>query len=367
MKILLVSPKGQFAGGIAKWTGHILQYYRQLSDKSILLDHFDIARSAFINDDISFWPRLRLVIKDYKSILKGYRRFLKHGKYDVIHLTSSAGWGLLRDLYMIRLAKRKGFKTIVHFRFGRIPQLFESKNWEWKLLRRVVVKSDKIIVIDKHSYQTLLQAGYQNIALLSNPLSPKVDDYIKSLPITQRNPRSLLFVGHCIATKGVYELVMACKSIPNIHLRLLGAFHEKVRQDLMSISEGGTWLELLGEKPYEDVIREMMLCDIFVLPTYTEGFPNVILEAMACGCAIITTPVGAIPEMLEEENGKHFGSMVAPRDVQQLNEAILVMLDNNAYKVECGNNARKRVNERYTMTKVWDSMSSIWKDCANGM
>lgn len=47
---------------------------------------------------------------------------------------------------------------------------------------------------------------------------------------------------------------------------------------------------------------------------------------MACGCAIVTTPVGAIPEMLEEEDGKHYGIMVEPRNVEQLKRAIERML-----------------------------------------
>lgn len=167
-------------------------------------------------------------------------------------------------------------------------------------------------------------------------------------------------MGHCIATKGVYELVEACNSIKNIRLVLLGAIKDDVKQELQTV--GGDWIEIMGEQPYEEVIREMLKCDVFVLPTYTEGFPNVILEAMACGCAIVTTPVGAIPEMLDEENGKSYGLMVDPKDSEHLKEAIDRMLNNQAFKDACGNNARVRVIERYSMTKVWEQLTAIWEE-----
>jgi glycosyltransferase involved in cell wall biosynthesis len=57
---------------------------------------------------------------------------------------------------------------------------------------------------------------------------------------------------------------------------------------------------------------------IFVLPTYTEGFPNVILECMASGCPIITTPVGAIPDMLQFGSTQACGACVDVKDVQGL-------------------------------------------------
>lgn len=362
MRVLLVSPQGRFAGGIAKWTGHILRYYEQLSDKSIIIEHYDIARSSFINDDISFWPRLRLVWKDYRALLRGFRKVLKRSNYDVMHLTSSAGWGLVRDLYMIRLARQKGIKTIVHFRFGRIPELYQSNNREWKLLSRVVSKADRIIVIDKRSYEVLLQAGYNTISLLPNPLTPKVEEIIQSQPIIPRKPRTILFIGHCVATKGVYELVHACKTIPNIQLCLVGAIHEEVREDLKKISGGENWLTMEGEKPYEEVIREMLSCDVFVLPTYTEGFPNVILESMACGCAIVTTPVGAIPEMLDVDSDEPCGLCCEPKDVESLRRNIQYFLDRPNEAREYGNRAVKRVNEMYAMPKVWEQMVGIWRE-----
>ena len=115
--------------------------------------------------------------------------------------------------------------------------------------------------------------------------------------------------------------------------------------------------------PYTDVIKEMQKCDIFVLPTYTEGFPNVILESMAAGCAIISTPVGAIPQMLEDDGDGKYGLLVEPRNVQQLHDAIEHLLNDEALKQEMRQNVQRRVNERYNIDVVWSKMLKIWKSC----
>lgn len=362
MKVLLVAPASKASGGISRWTQHIKAYYESLDKKLVNLKFFDTARSEFIPDDIAFMPRVKLAIKDYYVIIRNFKNVLRKERYDVVHITSSAGLGLLRDLYMIRAIKMYGSRSIIHFRFGRIPDLSEIKNWEWKLLYRVVKKADQVIVLDKRSFQSLLNRGFKDVCLLPNMIAPGVEKTIESMPAVIRKPRRLLFVGHCIATKGVYELVEACKSIEGIKLVLVGAIKEEVRKDLLESAGGGSWLEIMGEKPYEEVIREMLRCDIFVFPTHTEGFPNVILETMACGCAIITTPVGAIPEMLEEEEGKSFGIMVEPKDVQTLRQSIERMLEDESFKQNCRKNVKIRVKERYSMSKVWENLNEIWKD-----
>lgn len=359
-RILLAAPASGSSGGICRWTKHIKTYYESLPDRPVCLEIYDLARSEFIPDDISIIPRLKLALKDYGSILKGFKSALGRNQYDVVHITSSAGLGLIRDLLMLKMARKKGVKNIVHFRFGRIPQLFEQKNWEYRLLIKVVKRADKVIVLDKSSYESLQKNGCSNIELLPNPLSPSVMQTISKIGVIEREPGLLLFIGHCIETKGVFELVQACKGISNIRLRLVGAIQNDIRGKLLEIANHEPWLEIMGEQPYEEVIRQMLTCDVFVLPTYTEGFPNVILEAMACGCPIVTTPVGAIPEMLEAEGENQFGILTPVKDVDSLNRSISSLLTNYQLKRDYGDNARKRVMERYSMDAIWTRMLDIW-------
>lgn len=362
MKVLLVAPFGGVTGGIARWTEHILDYYKKTGRNDCDLDLLSTGRSTFIDINSSLFHRVVSALKDYRSILKRYRHLLKSNSYDAIHLTTSASLGLIKDLYILTVAKRKGIKTFVHFRFGRIPGLAIRQNWEWKLLCKVIQKATKAIVIDQQSYNSLVAHGFNNIALLPNPIAPEVIDIVNKNNHIERDSRNILFVGHCVKTKGVEELVTACKQIPNITLRMIGTIQENMRMNLGAIAENGKWLELKGEMPYEQVIREMQTCDIFVLPTYTEGFPNVILESMACGCAIVTTPVGAIPQMLEDDKNGKYGVLVEPRNVQQLHDAIEHLLNDEHLKQEMRKNVQCRVNERYNIDVIWNKMLQIWEE-----
>ena len=103
-------------------------------------------------------------------------------------------------------------------------------------------------------------------------------------------------------------------------------------------------------------------CDVFVLPTYTEGFPNVILESMACGCAIATTPVDAIPEMLDMASAEPCGLCCEPKDVESLCRNIQYFLDHTDKARAYGHRAAQRVKDMYAMAKVWEQVVGIWRN-----
>ena len=362
MKILLASPYGGIPGGISRWTGHIVDYYNRHGKSDCDLKIFPMQRSVFVNINSSMLYRLRWAVKDYSKLISLFRKEITSNHYDILHLTSSASISLLKDFIMLRMARRRGIKTIIHFRFGRIPELIEKNNWEWKLLKIVVKLADKVIVIDKASYNTLIKTGFNNVVLLPNPVAPAVLNIVASNSSIKREQGVVLFVGHVVKTKGIFELIEACKQIPNIKLRIVGHIEAETRLKIEDVSNNAKWIEIIGEEPYDEVIKEMLRCDIFVLPTYTEGFPNVILESMACGCAIVASSVGAIPEMLEDENDKKCGLQVAPQDVIGLCSAVKSLLYDDAMKAEFRLNATNRVNEKYNMLSIWKQLCLIWNN-----
>ncbi len=359
MKVLLASPFGGVHGGISRWTSHINNYYKTLHEPFCEMDILPMGRSSFININTSFFYRILAAIRDYRVIFKEYRKRLKIYQYDIMHLTSSASISLLKDLYMLKLAKSKGIKTIIHFHFGRIPDLYKKQNWEWKLLTRVVKNADLTIVLDKSSYETLLLCGFKNVSILPNPVAPEVNKIVASNKDVNRESNTILFTGHVVKTKGVFELVEACNQLPNVSLKLVGYIEDDMK---MSLNERAKCcLEIMGEMSYEDVIKEMMKCDIFVLPTYTEGFPNVILESMAAGCAIVATDVGAIPEMLGVNDKKRYALIVKPKDETTLKDAIELLLTDDKLKLEFRSNVSQRVNELYSIDKVWEQLFNLWE------
>lgn len=360
MRVLLIAPLGGVVGGIAMWTKHIVNYMATLSDVNITLCDFSRKIAGLtISNPIKKWLSAAY---DYIWLTHNAIQKVKNFNGDVVHICTSASFLLIKDILILQAAKKKGLRTCIHFHFGRIPQLANKHGWEWRLLLKVINMADTAIVMDKMSLSTLEDIGYQNVVLIPNPISEEVEKTVENTT-AKRIDRLLLFAGHCIPTKGVFELVSVCKNIPNIRLRMIGAISDNMRKQLIEIAgDQDNWLDIKGQVPFKETIREMKSCDVFVLPTYTEGFPNVILESMACGCPIIASRVGAIPEMLEEEEGRHYGILIDPQNEMFLRNAILTLLSNDNLKVECGNNARKRVYTRYNIQTISNQLIKTWQN-----
>ena len=83
---------------------------------------------------------------------------------------------------------------------------------------------------------------------------------------------------------------------------------------------------------------------------------------MACECPIVSTNVGAIPEMLDIANGLGYGICVNPKEVEPLISAINQMLLNPQYAARCSINSKERVHSLYSIDRVWCMISETWKN-----
>lgn len=365
-KILLCSPyykdKENTTCGIANWTRNIMSKLARTEECHVELLPYD--RSVDLDEESSYYERLKSGIKDYLGIVFKTKDVLKKDHYDLMQVSTSASLGLIRDWLLLKLAKRYHTKIVFHFHFGRMPEILEASNWESKLMRSILKQCTAAIVMDSKSYNSLKAHGYENVYYLPNPLSDKIFDYIKTnLQGAEREKGELLFVGHVVKTKGVYELVEACSQIENVRLKLIGKVFTETKQGLIDIAQkrdNGSWLEFVGEIPHKEVLKQMSVCDMFVLPTYSEGFPNVILESMACGCPIIASDVGAIREMLDIDN-KPCGVIIQPQQTGEVIDAILSLKDNEELKKSFGLRAAIRIREQYCVDVVCNQLESIWQ------
>ena len=354
LKVLLISPVGESnEGGIIKWTNNILSYYHTNNKKIELEILFPSnSKSVFANEKI--WKRIYYGLKTYLPLYKQFCSKISTTQYDVVHVCTSGSLSFMKDIAIARRASKKQLKTVFHFHFGRIKDIQEHKSLEHFLFQILKKYATHMVFMDGESFEKVKAGGNNNISYLPNPLSPDIETIIDAENSLQRIPRKILFAGHVVPSKGVFELVRACKLISNVQLFVFGPVpDEKVIIELEK--EAGLahskWLHIMGAVPHETVIIEMLSASVFVLPSYTEGFPNVILEAMACGCPIVSTDVGAIPEMLDTENGNKYGVVVKPRSVNDLEKAICIMLEDKKFAIQCGSNAQKRVKDLYSMKR----------------
>lgn len=367
MKVLLCSPYKDdpniVRGGINQWAKNILSYHEEHNDgielipvsfdRHISLIHSNNAVQRFINGFREQISPLRETIKTIKST-----------KPEVVHICSSAGMGCLRDLLLVKAAKRHHARSIVHLHFGRLPELAVINNWEWRILKKVLRQCDVIVPMNKPTEKALYDNGYNNVRYLPNPLNDSIVKLVSKLEgSVQRTAGQLLFVGHVYDTKGVYELVKGCKDIEGVKLRIVGKCTKEMKEDLLSIGTSSinkNWIDFVGEIPHDEVLKEFLKADIFVFPSYTEGFPNVILEAMACGCPIIASDVGAIPEMLDIDN-EPCGICIKPRSDKEVHDAAASLLNDSNMKRLFAERSKQRVNSLYAMPMVWLELLNIWE------
>lgn len=356
-KLLLVSPLPPPYGGIARWTEQLTAYL----DKQEIINykHLDIAvRWRSVHSGVClrlFGGNIQLFYNYLKFLI-----CLISGR-NIIHLTSSGSFGLVRDFIFSFTAKLFRAKFIIHIRFGRIPNIFELKNYEYHLLHLIFRCSDKIICIDQKTYNFL--SNYSESIANKVCLIPNCIDYnFENQSIKNSNKKNIIsFVGWVKKEKGVEELLSAFINL-NLNtwkLKLIGpidqSFFDKLDRKY-NLSKNKN-IHFLGNLNNSAVLLELKQSKIFTLPSYTEGFPNVVLEAMATKNSIVATKVGAIPEMLENEAG----ILVDVADEKSLYEALKFLVENDSLQHLLSKNAFKRCEEVYSIETVVNQYLNIWK------
>jgi len=165
-------------------------------------------------------------------------------------------------------------------------------------------------------------------------------------------PFRFVFVGIITARKGVPLLFEAWKKLaPNeAELWLVGSASREAQAAIPHIKG----LEIKNAVPQADVPGLMRQCDVFVLPSYFEGFGLVILEAMACGLPAITTTATAGPDIISRDQD---GWVIQPGDLDGLVETMRFCLENPDRVVEISIKARATA-EKFS----WDAYGDRWME-----
>lgn len=368
LKLLMISPLPPPAGGIASWSVGILRELRSCLD--VAISHVDTAvRWRSSNDRRLFFRILGGALQAFIDTGR-VSRAIRHYRPDVLHICSSGSFASAKDIMILFLARKTKLGSVLHYRFGRIPEVIAKGGWEWKLIRRAIQLSDAVVVLDRASADAVKSAlPAARVELIPNPIDPSllsldVDQSERSRP--EQSVPQVVFAGHVIPAKGITELVSACAALYNegvsLQLRLVGQVEQHYRTELRSLlPDGGDhWLIFDGQVKREEAVAFIRSTDIFVLPSYTEGFPNAILEAMAMGRAIVATRVGAIPEMLVDGSGNKCGVLVAPAVVSELKDAIRFLIKEPEEASKMGQAARGKALSCYTMKNVMKQYKSLW-------
>ncbi len=139
---------------------------------------------------------------------------------------------------------------------------------------------------------------------------------------------AVVYIGRMDVKKGLRELVEAAVALhlkrPELRVYLIGEGPDKALiQRMIDANHAADYIRALPSCAFDQVAVWMAAADLVTLPSYMEGCPNVILEALACGRPVVATNVGGIPEIMSDECGQ----LVPPRDLSALAQAIAAVLD----------------------------------------
>ena len=116
-------------------------------------------------------------------------------------------------------------------------------------------------------------------------------------------------------------------------------------------------VKFVGFIPYADIPIYLSICDIFIRPSRSEGFGNSFIEAMAVGLPVIATPVGGIPDFVQD---RETGLFVSPDSPQGIKGAVLALLGDNSLKEHITQKAKKMVFERYSWDHIAPKMKAVF-------
>jgi len=323
-------------------------------------------------EDLNYYPIYRnggRVTKGWyflTSYLRMGARMLLDKKIRIIHLHTAADGSFVRNSQLLRLSKSLGRKVILHIHASRFKDFYnESSPKEKEKILRTLSEADRLVVLSNSWKEWFTDIGVQetSISILNN-ITPHSVMALKPLKAPS-DKIHLLFLGEIGKRKGIFDLIKAIAEhrselTGKIELRIGGNKNEErlVKSIEDSHLENMVFFEgwVSGNKKTE----LLQWADIFILPSYNEGLPISILEAMSYGCPIISTTVGGIPEIIQEN-----GTLVTPGDIEGIFQAMLKYVDNKGLIQTEGTSSLERVRPYYpesVMTQLSLLYTSLLKE-----
>jgi glycosyltransferase involved in cell wall biosynthesis len=329
------------------------------SSADVAVRFIDISPRWRAAHDLRLWLRAAGGSLQFARDLSQFVALLLRWRPEVVHLTTHGQLAVLRDLLLIKIAGLFGLRVLYHIRFGRVPELVTGRSLEWRAMKRALLNAYVVVAIDAAT-ERALEESLPGIRVVRIPNC--VDLASLPNPATRRTKaRTVVYLGRVVPRKGIGELVEAWASLGSgqWRLRIVGPVAQEYRREL-SVRCGTESVEFAGELSHVDAMRALAAAELIVLPSHTEGFPNVVLEAMGLGRAIVATSVGALPELLDGG----CGILIPPRDPLAL-RAVLGSLTKDAHlRSTLGANARRKARDCYSLERVFAQYVSLWRAAA---
>lgn len=346
--IVMLGTAMETMGGIAA----VVRVYEQAG----LLQRYGV-RYLATHCDGSRWRKLAAMLRAYfvfAGLLLCGRVGLVH-----VHLASRASFWRKSGFFLLAFLFR--IPAILHLHGGGFARFYgeECGPLRRRFVRFIFERSARVIVLSEGWRQWVRSmCGNPNVMCLYNPvLLPPASEW------AARRHGAVLSLGRLGAQKGSFDLLAAAArvapQVEELELRLGGDGElDAVRARAAQLGLAGQ-VQVLGWVSGEGKQQQLALARLFALPSYFEGLPMSVLEAMAAGLPVLATSVGGIPEAVAD--GVE-GFLVQPGDVDALATRLAQLLQDEALARRMGEAARRKVESTFSSDAVLPEVERLYRE-----
>lgn len=345
MKVLMIGAGRDVRGGVS----------------SVVNSYYDAGLDEMC--DLTYLPTMEDGSKLKKLLVAARARVLFERlirENDILHVHMSSDNSFYRKAVFIRRAYRAKKKIVIHMHGGRFGLFYKERcnEKQKRKVRDIFEMADAVIALSESWKQFLAQyiCAPEKIYVIYNAVKlpePYEKDY---------SNRKMLFLGILGQGKGTYDLIEVLPEIfrryPDAHI-YFGGDGERERAERLcrerGIDRNVTFLGWVREAEKEKYLKE---CSIYVLPTYYEGMPMSVLEAMSYGMAVVSTYVGGIPHLIADgENGL----LCRAGDRASLQKRLEELLACPELRKRLGEAAGNKIVSEFDVTVSVERLTDVWK------
>ena len=206
---------------------------------------------------------------------------------------------------------------------------------------------------------SLLVPNGADIEVFSRKINSSVKEKLKEEFGKKADDVFLVTVSRLVRKNATDDIISALPHLAkNVSLIVIGNGVESFRLQKQAHDLGvESRVKFLGFVSHEDIPKYLSICDIFIRPSRSEGFGNSFIEAMASGLPVIATPVGGIPDFLDD---KITGVFCSPDNPHSIVQSVKLILDDNVLRRNIIRGAYHRVTERYTWSNIAQKMKDVF-------
>lgn len=348
-KIVLIGTIPPPAGGDASWAKDYLNYYKNKGIEMPLVKTSIIGkRASNVANHKSIIDETRRSIHIWHSI----KKTIKLSRPDIIHMNVNCSpLGSIRDFISGQLIKKRSIPFVVHCHCNIEDQIRNSSVGK-RFLIRLFNLSDAVITLNTPSFEFVHKVSNTKVTTIPNFIYDDKTEFTKEI---QNDIKKILYVGHVKKEKGIDELFEVAKKYPNIEFIIAGPITDDYSEGMLATIPKN--IKLTGSLQHEEVISLLDSSDVFLFPSYTEGFSIALLEAMSRGLPCIASDVGSNRDMLEDKGG----ILICPKSVDAIDQAIKSILDKKKRQKMSSWNINK-VNTEYRLSHVIKRIEALYDE-----